>query len=196
MSLEHWVSQYGYLAIFIGTFFEGETILIIGGFLAHQGYMRLAGVIPAAFLGALAGDQLSYYLGRFRGTSFIERRLHWKAKTEKVYRLLRRRNLWVILGFRFIYGLRIVTPFVIGASGIRRLRFLALNTAGALIWAATIGTLGYSLGRASVLVLDQVKRYELWVLGTVLSMGSIVWLVYWRREGARVKRDEPPPPTP
>ncbi|SPD74464.1 hypothetical protein PITCH_A230150 [uncultured Desulfobacterium sp.] len=37
MSLEEIISTYGYAAIVAGTFFEGETILVIGGFAAHRG---------------------------------------------------------------------------------------------------------------------------------------------------------------
>ena len=41
MSLQELVSNYGYLAISIGTFLEGETILILGGLAAHRGFLQL-----------------------------------------------------------------------------------------------------------------------------------------------------------
>ena len=41
MSLEALISHYGYAAVAIGTFFEGETILVIAGFASHQGYLAL-----------------------------------------------------------------------------------------------------------------------------------------------------------
>ncbi|MFN2964422.1 DedA family protein, partial [Escherichia coli] len=44
--------------------FEGETILVLAGFLAFRGYMQLDTVILTAFLGSYAGDQLWYFLGR------------------------------------------------------------------------------------------------------------------------------------
>ena len=57
MTFEYLVSHYGYVALVIGTFFEGETILIAAGFAAHGGYLKLQWVTLAAFLGSLAGDQ-------------------------------------------------------------------------------------------------------------------------------------------
>ena len=50
--MEQFVATYGYAAIALGTFFEGETILVIGGFLAHRGYLGLPGVIAGAALWA------------------------------------------------------------------------------------------------------------------------------------------------
>ena len=43
--LESLIDTYGYLTILIGTFLEGETILVLGGFAAHRGYLHL----PAQF---------------------------------------------------------------------------------------------------------------------------------------------------
>ena len=63
LTLESIIDTYGYVAVTIGTFFEGETILVIAGFAAHQGYMKLPGVIIAAFIGTVFGDQLFFYLG-------------------------------------------------------------------------------------------------------------------------------------
>ena len=60
MDLQSIIENYGYAAIFIGTFLEGETILILAGLAAHQGYLVLTWVILAAFLGSLCGDQLFF----------------------------------------------------------------------------------------------------------------------------------------
>jgi membrane protein DedA with SNARE-associated domain len=45
MTLESVLTTYGYFALMIGTFLEGETILIAAGFLAHRGYLELPWVI-------------------------------------------------------------------------------------------------------------------------------------------------------
>ena len=39
--LESFLAKYGYIAILLGTAFEGETIMIMGGFSAHRGYLEL-----------------------------------------------------------------------------------------------------------------------------------------------------------
>ena len=60
MDLQSIIENYGYAAILIGTFLEGETILALAGLAAHQGYLALTWVILAAFLGSLCGDQLFF----------------------------------------------------------------------------------------------------------------------------------------
>ena len=74
MSLESLIDTYGYLAILVGTFFEGETVLVLGGFAAHRGYLDLPGVILAAFVGTLLGDQLFFVLGRWHSEKILAKR--------------------------------------------------------------------------------------------------------------------------
>lgn len=63
MTLDQLIDTYGYWAILVGTLLEGETILLLGGFAAYQGYLALPWVILAAFIGAFCGDQLFFFLG-------------------------------------------------------------------------------------------------------------------------------------
>lgn len=58
MTAESELIKYGYAALAVGTFLEGETILVIAGFLAHRGYLSMDLVILSAFLGTFFGDQL------------------------------------------------------------------------------------------------------------------------------------------
>lgn len=177
MDLQQLVIDYGYLALFIGTFLEGETILVIAGFLAHSGYLELHWVMLSAFLGTFAGDQTFFYLGRFKGIAFLEKRPLWHSKTDKVFDLLHRHQIPVILGFRFLYGVRNVTPFVIGASRISPIKFFVLNFLGALVWAVTVGYLGFEFGDIAEAMMGKVKQYEVYFLGA-LVVGGV--LLFWR----------------
>ena len=188
MNFEELVTHYGYLALLIGTFLEGETILIIGGLLAHRGYLELPYVIASAFAGTLFGDQLYFYIGRIRGKKFIDSRPVWQAKSRRVFRLLEKHQVLLILGFRFIYGIRTVTPFVLGSSGISPLRYLLLNICGALLWAMAVGVLGFYFGQALELVIGEIKRYEKAVILTLLFFSAVVWLLFhWRDKRAALK---------
>jgi membrane protein DedA with SNARE-associated domain len=71
--LEDLIRHYGYLTILVATVLEGETVVLLGGFAAHRGYLDLAGVMAAAFAGSVAGDQLYFEIGRRKGLAFIER---------------------------------------------------------------------------------------------------------------------------
>jgi len=188
VNFEELVTHYGYIALVIGTFFEGETILVIGGLLAHRGYLELPYVIASAFAGTLFGDQLYFYIGRIRGKKFIESKPLWQAKSRRVFALLEKHQVLLILGFRFIYGIRTITPFVLGSSGISPLRYLLLNFCGALLWAMAVGILGFYFGQALELVIGEVKRYEKWVIVALLFISAIIWLyMQWRDKKAALK---------
>jgi membrane protein DedA with SNARE-associated domain len=182
MSLEELISTYGYVAVGIGTFLEGETILILGGFAAHRGYLELPWVIVYAFLGTLFGDQLYFYIGRAKGKDVLNKRPHWKFKSEKIFLLLESHQVWLILGFRFLYGLRTVTPFIIGASRMSPSRFLMLNIIGASIWAIVIGVLGCLFGNTLDILIGDIKRYELLVFAALTGGGVFIWLAYLNRK--------------
>ncbi len=180
--MEELIRSYGYAAVFIGTFFEGETVLVLGGFLAHRTYMELPWVIAAAFCGTLLGDQMYFYLGRIKGVEFLQKRPRWRRKSARVRKLLRRHQTLVVLGFRFFYGIRTVVPFLIGASRVSPVRFFFLNVVGALVWAVAVGSAGFYLGRTVELFLADIQLYEMWILGILVGAGMVGWGIWWWRE--------------
>jgi membrane protein DedA with SNARE-associated domain len=182
VTLQSAVDTYGYLAILIGTFFEGETILVLGGFAAHQGYLALPWVIASAFAGSLCGDQLFFYLGRRHSQAVLAKRPVWKARIGRVTGILERFRRSFMLGFRFVYGIRTITPFAIGMSRIRAGEFFLYNAAGALLWAAAVGSGGYLIGNALVLFLGNVKRYEKEALAAIALLGLLLWGTHFLRQ--------------
>ncbi|GAB6035646.1 DedA family protein [Fundidesulfovibrio butyratiphilus] len=183
--LEQLVRQYGYLALFVGTFLEGETILLIAGFLAHSGNLDLATCVLTAFLGSLSGDQTAFYIGRFKGKAFIEKRPSWKDKVERVHKMLERFHEVLILSFRFFYGLRNLTPFILGTTDIPGFKFFALNSVGAFVWAVTFGCAGYFFGTVVATVLKDVHHVEMIILVVAVVAFTGLWLY---RRHKRTKR--------
>ncbi len=183
MRLEELLDTYGYWAILAGCFFEGETILVIGAFAAYQGYLRLPWVILAAYGGTFLADQLYFYLGRLYGQKILKRRPYWQNQVGKVQRLLKQFQTALILLFRFLYGLRTVTPFVIGMSAISPRKFLFLNALGAMLWAVVIGSGGYAFGSVLEGLLGNVKKFERIILVLMAVTGAMIWgaYIYFRR---------------
>ncbi|HVZ93364.1 MAG TPA: DedA family protein [Phycisphaerales bacterium] len=188
--LGHFIEQYGYYALLVGTFLEGETILILAGWAAQRELLDLWTVIGVATIGTLLGDQLFFYIGRWKGMAWIERRPVWKARADKLNRMLEKHRVVVVLGYRFLYGLRTVTPFALGASGFRPLVFTILNVIAAGVWAISFGYLGFFFGSAIESVIGKVKKYELWGLVALALVFVVIWIitaVRSRRAAARAK---------
>ncbi|HEY8857468.1 MAG TPA: DedA family protein [Rugosibacter sp.] len=183
------IASYGYLAIFIGTLLEGETILIAAGFAAYRGLLSLPIVILVAIAGATLGDQLAFLLGRWKGEALIARFPSLAKQKSRIHAFLERHDFWLILIVRFLYGLRIAGPVILGSSQVPLLRFTALNLIGAFMWAMLISGAGYTLGLViSSLVVD-VERIEAIVLVVILSLGVIFGL--WQKTRARMRNKAP-----
>ena len=182
MTIEFAVIHFGYLAVLLGTFFEGEIILIIGGFAAHRGYLELPLVIIMAFLGSLMGDQFYFMLGRRRGRAVLEKRPEWEARVARFKRLMDRHDIIIVIIFRFLYGLRTVAPFAIGLSSIPGVKFMLLNMVSAALWAVTLGILGYYFGHAMEAVIDDIKHYEVAVMSALALAAVMVYAVRHTRK--------------
>jgi len=180
MSFEPIIANYGYWALIVGTALEGETILVVAGYMAHRGYLHLPFVIAAAMLGTFFGDQIFFQLGHQSGSAFLARHPHWQPRAERVRRLFERHRIAFVMAFRFMYGIRTVAPFVIGMSGFPRKLFVLLNGISAAIWAITVGGAGYLFGQVLEKLFSEAKRLELPAILTVVVIGIAIWMWHLR----------------
>jgi len=181
MALESFIETYGYLALLVGTFFEGETTMVLGGFAAYLGYLDLPWVILFAFIGTLLGDQLFFYLGRWHSRAILAWHPAWESRLDKVERLIERHQMKLILIFRFLYGLRIITLFGLGMSRIPATYFFLLSALSALVWAAAMGTGGYLFGNFLRVIVMDIKHYWIKVFWVLAIIGGLIWGIYWYR---------------
>jgi membrane protein DedA with SNARE-associated domain len=190
MDLASLIQNWGYPAVFAGSLIEGETILALAAVAAHRGYLALPWVIAVAAAGGFVGDQVYFLVGRFAGDRVLARWPALRPGAERVRRLLDRYDTPLILGVRFMYGLRTVGPIAIGMSRVHWLRYAALNLAGAILWATLVAGIGYALGEVLTRVLGDLKRVEEWVFGIVLVVGLalVAWLRWRGRRTATARR--------
>lgn len=184
MDLASLIQHWGYPAVFAGSLIEGETILALAGVAAHRGYLALPWVIAAAAAGGFLGDQAYFLVGRLAGDRVLARWPQLQPGAERVRQLLDRHDAPLILGVRFLYGLRTVGPIAIGMSRVRWLRFALLNLVGAMAWAGLVAGVGYALGEALTRLMGDLERVEEWVFGAVL-VGGLALVAWLRHRGRR-----------
>lgn len=179
MSLETIITHFGYPALVVGLLLEGETVLVLGAFLAHRGYLDLPLVITLGCAVSFASDQFFFWMGRTKGSQFLENRPAWKLPVEKARSLLGRNLNLLSAGVRFVYGLRTVLPFVMGMSKFDPKRFALFDFLGAALWALTFGLAGKLVGHIMEAIFEDVKEHELLIVTGIILAGVAVWL-YWR----------------
>jgi membrane protein DedA with SNARE-associated domain len=146
LSFEPLIAHYGLIAIFIGAAIEGETVVFLGGVLAHRHLMPFWAVAVAASAGSFVADQIFFFTGRYaRGFSQVQNVIKQPAFA-RVTGLIERHPIGFILAFRFIYGMRTISPIAIGASQIPAPLFVLLNALAAAVWGPVIAGIGYVFG--------------------------------------------------
>jgi membrane protein DedA with SNARE-associated domain len=180
LSFEEAIRAYGYYAVFGFACIEGEVALLTAGFLAHQNLLSLPHVILTAFLGTLLMEQGVFFVGRFYGQRILNRYPRLRKKAEVAFRFLHKYDALFIFSFRFIYGIRNISPIVIGSAGIRPRKFACLNVPAAAIWATSIGGAGYVFADAIQTLITHFERYQRVFFLSIFLLGILLFL--WIRK--------------
>ena len=187
-----YLQVHGYWVLFIGTFLEGEAILIFAGFLAFQGYLNIYGVILSALAGSFLGDQFYFHMGRLKGQFLLRVFTAIARKFRKALRLIERYGTFVAFISRYTYGFRILLPIILGMTTFPSRRFLYLNLVSALTWSIIFSMAGYLFGKGAELFIEDVGRYEPYLLLALAACVGCLWLSHfaahwWRRRRARAR---------
>lgn len=190
MDVNQLISQYGYLALFIGCIAEGETFTLLGGVAAHEGLLHYGWVVAVAMAGGILGDTALFFLGRYYGSPILKKFKKHQKQIAKANRLIRRRPVLFVIGVRFMYGLRIIGPVIIGASKLKPQKFMLLNVIGAVLWAFIFVSLGYAGGEVITPWLHTLDKHIKQIVWVVLAL-ALVWgaRLWFKRRAAREKEE-------
>jgi membrane protein DedA with SNARE-associated domain len=167
--MEHWISAYGYPAIFIllllgivGLPIPDETLLVFCGYLIFKGTLHPAATYFSALAGSWCGISLSYTIGRTLGAGAVSRygkRLHLtEDRLGQVHQWFNRIGHWALAVGYFIAGLRHLTAIVAGMSRLEFSSFAAYAWSGGAVWALCFILLGYFLGEQWKAIGEMVHR--------------------------------------
>ena len=188
MSIDSFLAQYGLAAIFLGAAFEGETSVVTGGLLAHQHMLPLAGSAAAAVTGSFFADQLFFFAGRYYRDTARVRRIAGKPTFAKALDTLDRHPTLFILSFRFLYGLRTISPIAIGTSHVPARTFVVLNAISALVWGLLFTGIGYVFGDGLIELVERIMpRQKLVGIAILIAVMALViaCVRFWRGRHAR-----------
>lgn len=171
------LGRFGYAAIVGLTFLEGETIVILAGVFSKRLGLAPELIAVAAFCGSFASDQLMFSLGKYKGDSMLRRFPRLGSNIDRAAKLFKKYDTALILGFRFVYGVRNVTPILLGISGVSHKKFFFLNFIGAAVWAISFTYGGLYLGQAFVRAVGHFGKGFLIFLALLVVIGGLVWFI-------------------
>ncbi len=181
LSIEALFARYGLVAIFLGAGLEGETAVVTGGVLAHQGLVPLWGAMAVAVAGSFVADQLLFAGGRrFRDSAFI-RRIRARPAFAKSIDLLERHPRSFIFAYRFVYGVRTVSPVAIGTSRISQRLFVGVNLIAALVWGCGFSAIGSRRGTGIAEFVDRIGLRRLLTIAGITLAVIVFAVLAWRK---------------
>lgn len=178
-----WLLAFGESVFLLDLVMPGEAGMVVAGASGHRAGEPLVALIAVASFGAIAGDSVSYTIGRRYGSSVVERwsltRRHLKPKLEHAHAHFEKRGGASVFVGRWVGALRAVVPLVAGAAGMPYRRFLLWDAAGCITWTTAVVVLGYVVGSR---IADAVDR-----AGGLISLAVVAAIVgylgfrAWRR---------------
>lgn len=175
-------APWGYMIVGAATFLEnsvgagvvvpGETLVIIGGFYARVGDLWLPLLMVVVVVGAIAGDNVGFWIGRRFGRGFLERHgrkvLVTPERLETAERYYEEHGGKTVFLGRFIPVVRSVGFIIAGVARMEWRRFIVYDVAGAAIWGVGHTLLGYALGAS-------YERWQKYL--TPIGLGLLVVLL-------------------
>ena len=189
-TIQEFARQFGYLAVFVGILLEnlgipipGETITLVGGFLAGSGELNYWLLLGDAIISAVLGGTFGYWIGRYGGWPLLLRlggffRIQEEQLVELKDKFSDNASKAVFFG-RFVALLRIFSGPMAGIVQMPFGKFLWFNLAGATVWASVMVTLAFFVGR--IVPLEQlvawVAQFAVIALLLVIAwFGVPLWL--------------------
>lgn len=179
MSLTDLLKEYGLWTVLLGTFFEGEGVMLMAGGLAHQQILSPLGAWLAGALGAYVGHLVYYGLGRYLKTRDLFALIpRWKPKIERALPLIRKYPKLSIFIMQYLYGMRIVGAVAMGLSGMPWSTFIGIELVNCLIWSGAIFLIGYSAAAAVSAWLPFAEKSLTGIfIAVLLTMGLLYLLM-------------------
>jgi membrane protein DedA with SNARE-associated domain/membrane-associated phospholipid phosphatase len=177
-------------AAFLGLLIPGESLVLVAGFLAAQGFLDLDLLIITVAMGAAIGDSIGYEMGRRMGRPALVRYgsrfgLN-EARVQSADAFFARHGSKAVFLGRFVGFARALVPFLAGSSRMPYRAFLPYNFLGAVLWATAIALLGYFLGVSWQQAERWIGRGSAIFGGLLVFALLMVWLWRWvtRHEAA------------
>lgn len=192
------VARHGLLVVFLSVMVEQAGVplpavpaLVVAGAVAASGHLSVVGILVAALAACLLSDLAWYWAGRCFGGSVLHALCRISLSPDSCLRQSQVRfERWggrMLVIAKFVPGLAIVAPPLVGAMGLPVRMFVVLDGLGALLWAGVPVALGYVFAAQIDTLLAALASAG--KLAFDLVLGVVVLYIlgrWWRRRALMV----------
>ncbi|MDT8437716.1 MAG: DedA family protein [Wenzhouxiangellaceae bacterium] len=179
-----WVVTIGLVLAFVealavvGVIVPGILLLFLLGALVGWDVPLLTALAIACALGAIAGDGLSYWLGRRAGDGLAQvwpfrTRPQWLEQGRAFFDRHGGKSVFIA---RFIGPLRPIVPLVAGSMNMSPSKFLPRMILACLVWAPSMLLPGVLFGESLALAAEFGGRLTLLLVVVIVGLGTLAWL--------------------
>ncbi|MFL2728284.1 MAG: DedA family protein [Gammaproteobacteria bacterium] len=131
-----------------GIFISSAILFSICILLYNMGALSVFSIVPLAILGAHLGDLSSFFLGKTIGPQLLSSKIMQKRQKTiiKAQKFLDKFGPYTVLFGRFVPAIRALTPFLLGISDVKALRFYIADVIACLLWGTALGFLVIGIG--------------------------------------------------
>jgi membrane protein DedA with SNARE-associated domain len=172
---------------FAGIILPATVVLALAGFLASIGILDLENVASAAIVGAIAGDALSFYIGKFGGRRLFSdtARIFHTKYIDIADDFFHRHGGKSIFWGRFASPIRPFIAFTAGLGKMNEKKFWFYNIVSAPVWAGTFICLGFIFGegwQVAVSWIDRVMILSVCVVILAVAVNFVIRRFFFRKE--------------
>lgn len=160
-----------------------DLTIVVAGFLCYKERLDLVTTYFICVFGTVVGDCCMYSIGRLVGGRLTKykwfQRVISPKKLQRSEKLLRRHGAKVVLGVRFLPGLRGPTYFTTGTLRYPLVVFATLDFVAALVSTPIIIGLVFAFGEEVERAIQSFRNFQYVLLGLVAVFLSIFFVRLW-----------------
>lgn len=170
--------SYKYLFLFLGGMIEGFNTLILAGFIASSGQVKLLYILPLLIVAHTINGFGWYLVGYLGGAKAMDKWGHRNKLShqiiEKIGEYFKKYSGRAIMFAKFTFSLEIATMILSGSLKYDLKKFSKYNFYGSIGWATMTVSVGYFFGESFKIFFSFLKNFTLFLI----FLGSAIILVY------------------
>lgn len=155
--MEEFISEWGYIALFLYSFGGGMLALAIAGVFSFTGELNIYYVILVASISNFIGDQFLFLIARNNKSYAKSMMSKWGRKIALTHLLMRKYGVWILFIKKYIYGIKTLVPLAMGLTKFDFKKFSFYNFIASFVWGIVVGSIAYFLGQ---IFLDSLEEYK------------------------------------